>query len=153
MAGRLADHLAEHGVEHGTLALAPDEGRVEAARKAGGVGEDVYHGEGVDRLAVLERARPARLDDDRVAYQPMRRLPDQDLVRRRRLLEALGDVDGLSGDEQMPLRVVAGDHLAGVDADPVASRTPQPASSSRLRMASASRISTAARTARRASSS
>ena len=106
-------------LEHGTLALAPDEGRVEAARKAGGVGEDVHHDEGVDRLAVLEHARPARLDDDRVAHEPVRRLPDQDLVRRRRLLEALGDVDGLSGDEQMPLRVVAGDHLAGVDADPV----------------------------------
>ena len=92
------------GVEHGTLALAPDEGRVEAARKAGGVGEDVYHDEGVDRLAVLERARAARLDDDRVAHEPVRRPPDQDLVRRRRLLEALGDVDGLSGDKQMSLR-------------------------------------------------
>ena len=119
VAGPIADRVAEHGLEHGTLALAPDEGRVEAARKAGGVGEDVYHDEGVDRLAVLERARPARLDDDRVAHEPVRRLPDQDLVRRRRLLEALGDVDGLSGDEQMSLRVVAGDHLAGVDADPV----------------------------------
>ena len=98
VAGPIADRVAEDGLEHGTLAFAPDEGRVEAARKAGGVGEDVYHDEGVDRLAVLEHARPARLDDDRVAHEPVRRLPDQDLVRRRRLLKALGDVDDLSGD-------------------------------------------------------
>ena len=37
----------------------------------------------------------------------------------RRLLEPLGDGDDLAGDEQVSLRVVAGDHLAGVDADAV----------------------------------
>ena len=67
----------------------------------------------------LTVATARSLDQDSVAHEHVRRLPDQDLVRLRRLLEALGDVDGLSGDEEVPLRVVAGDHLAGVDADPV----------------------------------
>src|SRR5215813_11118728 len=65
---------------------------------------------------MLERAWSARLDDDRVADESVRRLPDQDLIRHRRFLEVLGDVDGLSGDGRMSLR--DSDYLAGIDADP-----------------------------------
>src|SRR5687768_18449539 len=116
MAGPIADYVAKRGLEHGTLAYAPDEGRVEAAHTTGDAGEDVYDDQGVDCLTVLERARPTRLDDHRVADESVHRLPDQDLIRRRCLLKALGDVDGVSGHGQMSPR--AGDYLAGVDADP-----------------------------------
>ena len=40
VAGPVADRVAEDGLEQGSLAFAPDERRVEAARNAGGVGED-----------------------------------------------------------------------------------------------------------------
>ena len=116
MAGLVADRIVEDGLEQGSLAFASDKRRAEAARKAGGVGQDFYHDEGADGLAVLDSARPARLDDDRVAHEPVCRLPYQDLIRRCSLLEALRDIDGLSGDRQIFRRVVAGDHLAGVDA-------------------------------------
>jgi hypothetical protein len=88
----------ENGLKQGTLAFAPDEGRVEAARKAGGVGLDVYNDERPDGLTMLECARSARLDDDGIAHEPVRRLPYQDLIRPRCLLEALRDIDGLSRD-------------------------------------------------------
>src|SRR5262249_29848263 len=105
VAGPIADHVAKRGLERGTLAYAPDEGRVEAAaHTTGDAGGYIYDDKGVDRLAVLERARSARLDDDRVADESVRRLPDQDLISHCRLLEALGDVDGLSGDGQMSRR-------------------------------------------------
>ena len=58
------------------------------------------------------------LDQDRVAHETMRLLADQDLARLGRLLETLGHVDRFSRDEQMALRMVSGDHLAGVHADP-----------------------------------
>ena len=66
------------------------------------------------RLALrLERGR--RLDLDGVAHQPVGRLAEQDLARLGRLLEPRGDVDRVAG--RQPL-LGAGDHLAGVDADP-----------------------------------
>ena len=59
------------------------------------------------RLAELERA----------AHERRRALADQDLARRRRLLEPSCDVDGVAGDERAALARPADDDLAGVDAD------------------------------------
>ena len=58
------------------------------------------------------------VDQDRVSHESVRLLADQDLARLGGLLETLGDVDRLSRHEEMALRVVSGDHFAGVHADP-----------------------------------
>jgi hypothetical protein len=47
---------------------------------------------------VLDSTRLARLDDHRIAHEPVGRFPYQDLIRLRSLLEALRDSDSLSGD-------------------------------------------------------
>ena len=56
---------------------------------------------------------------DRVAHQHVRRLADQDLHRRRVLLQAGGGVDGVAGDQSLSAGDVAGHDLAGVHARPV----------------------------------
>jgi hypothetical protein len=69
---------------------------------------------GRDRLAL-----PVRLDGSdgfgahRIANQAERRVPEQDLTRRRRLLEARSRVDCVPGRECLAL---ARDYLTGVDA-------------------------------------
>ena len=50
------------------------------------------------------------------------RAAEQNLVRRRRLLEARGRVDRVACDQPLPRRRIAGNHLAGVDARAVADR-------------------------------
>ena len=59
--------------------------------------------------------RPHRLDTDGVAHESLCLAADQHLAGRRRLLEPRRDVHRVAGDERVAL---AGDHLAGVDADP-----------------------------------
>jgi hypothetical protein len=61
----------------------------------------------------LERLEGVCLD--RAAHELERRLADQDLARRRRLLQPGGDVESVSRGQAL-LRT--GDHLAGVDPDP-----------------------------------
>ena len=82
------------------------------------MGEHREQAETVDRLSMLDRPTGTPVDQDRVSHETVRRLADQDLARLGRLLEPLGDVDRLSRHEEMALRVVSGDHLAGVHADP-----------------------------------
>ena len=60
----------------------------------------------------LERSRGDRVRDEGIGG-----LPDQDLPRLGRLLEALGDDHRLSRDEPLALARVAGDHLARVHPD------------------------------------
>ena len=47
---------------------------------------------------------------------------EQDLRGRRSLLEPGGGVDGVTGDEALTRRRVAGDDLAGINAGAVANR-------------------------------
>ena len=61
MASTIADHVLENCLEYRTLALTPYKGGIEATRKAWSMGDDVYHDKGMELLAVLKRARPARL--------------------------------------------------------------------------------------------
>ena len=82
---------------------------------------------GQDRLESVRRNRFGfalqfeRLDGrdlDGILDQPVRDLPDHDLSRRGRLLEACGHVDGVSGHETLSGRRISGDHLARVHPDP-----------------------------------
>ena len=73
----------------------------------------------MDRLRLaLQLERLERLDEHRVAHEPVGRLADQDLARAGGGLEALGDDDGVAGDERVASRRIAGDDLARVDAGP-----------------------------------
>ena len=91
---------------------------------------------------------------DGVADEAPGRLADEDLARVGRLLQAGGDVDRVAGGPRAAGPRLADDHLAGVDADAHRDleRRARSAGAS-FRAASAVRISAAARTARRASSS
>ena len=92
-----------------------------------------------NRLALaLQRQRLDGLHNNSVARERERLEADEHLARSRRLLQACGDVDRVAGREPLG---GTGDDLAGRDADPIP------------RSGRASRISTAARQARRASSS
>src|SRR5262249_49316642 len=115
--GSMTDHVAKNGVDHRTLALAPDERRLEPALKAGGMGDDVCHNKGRELLAVLERTRAARLYNDSVAYQPVSLLSNQDFVRFRGLLETLGYTHSLAGQKSMSLPIIASNTLPGVEAN------------------------------------
>ena len=66
----------------------------------------------------LQVERLDGLDVDGVFHQPVRGLADQHFARSGRLLEARGDVHGVSGDEPLPARGIAGDDLSRVHADP-----------------------------------
>ena len=68
----------------------------------------------------LQFERLDRLDFNRVANEAVRRVAEQNLVRRRRLLEARGRVDRIARHQPLPRRRIAGNHLAGVDARAVA---------------------------------
>ena len=118
MAGSIADRILEHALQRRALPLSPDERRVEPAETSGRVREYREQTEAVDCLSVLHGPTGTPLDQDSVSHETVSRLADQDLARLRCFLETLGDVDRLTRDEEMPLRVVAGDHLAGVHADP-----------------------------------
>jgi len=53
-----------------------------------------------------------------VRDEAVRPLAEQDLARPARLLEPLADHDGLAGHEAVSRGGIAGDDLAGIDADP-----------------------------------
>ena len=112
---RSRDGLVEGVAQPPQLALAADHRRVEPPR---------------DRVSARQREQAVRRDRLRLALQlerldRLRPRPrrarahasraDQDLAGLRRLLEPRGDVDGVAGREPLGR---AGDHLAGVDADP-----------------------------------
>ena len=59
----------------------------------------------------------ARLEQHRVVDKAARVVADEDLAGARGLFEPLGDVDRVAGDEHLSTGAVAGDDLAGVDAD------------------------------------
>ena len=102
---RLADPgFAEHGQEmtlpglddalegveqRAVLLLAIDERRVEAARSTRRVRPHLGDRVALESLASLHAAIRDPLRDDRIAHEAVRHLADEDLVRRRRLFEAL----------------------------------------------------------------
>ena len=140
-------------VSSGPRVVAADEGRVEVRARPGAC-EDLQHGEGVDRLAVLQRSRTARPDLTPRRGRAGTSRPRSGSRPASCLFEALGHGHHFAGDELVPLSVVARDHLARVDSGPVR----QPDVPGRLEdrwfsAASVSRISTAVRSARSASSS
>src|SRR5581483_5436672 len=93
-----------------------DQRRIEVPGEPRGVTLDSDEPESRDgpRLP-LELERLDRLDLDRVARERERLRTEQDLARRRRLLQARGDVDRVAGGEAFP---GAGHNLAGMDAEP-----------------------------------
>src|SRR5213593_4279484 len=94
------------------LSLAPNEARLGAAL------DRVVHRtqqEGGHRLRLaLERKRLERLDVDTTPKKRERLFPDERLSRLRRLLQAGGDIDGITGGEAL---LCAGDDLARGDSD------------------------------------
>ena len=99
------------------LTLTPDEGGLGVAGERRSVGDDLEEPERLDRLGLsLQRERLDRLDADGVAHEHARLGADQRLAGSSRLLEARGDVHGISRDERLSLP--AHDDLAGVDPDP-----------------------------------
>jgi hypothetical protein len=61
--------------------------------------------------------RGHRLDLDGVGDQPVGRLPEQDLARPGGPLQPGGHVDGVAGDERLPVMLPTGQHQAGVHPD------------------------------------
>ena len=99
------------------LAHAPDERRLGMACERGRVADDLEQAERLDRLGLpLEREGLDRLDDDGIADESSGRGADEHIAGCRGLLEACGDVDGVSGDER--LGFAADDDFSGIDADP-----------------------------------
>ena len=113
--------LAQRLVDRRQLLVAADDRACRAARTLPSRPSRGDEPVGGDALALaLELQRLDRLDLDRVAHQPVGHLAEVDLVRRRRLLEPRGDVDGVAGGQLLVGRgVVVGDDLAGVDAGAV----------------------------------
>ena len=109
----------KNGLDHRALALTSDELRLEAALKAGGAGNDVYHDNRREFFAVLERARVAKLYNNGAAHQLMGCLSNQDFVGSRSLLETLGDTHSLASNELMSLSVDASKDLPSVEANPM----------------------------------
>ena len=77
---------------------------------------DLVEPEPRDRLALPLRAEPLpRADLDGVLHERVRRRADQDRPRLGGLLEPLGEIHRVAGDERLSGTRVARDDLAGVD--------------------------------------
>ena len=123
------------------LVLAADEGLVEAAGDAGGGRVDLVDAASFGLFArALGGEALEGADGDGVLDQRIGRLADQDVPGPGGLLEAFGEHDGLAGDEGLAAAGVAGDDLAGVDADPHLQVEPERCSSSSFSRSSRSCI-------------
>src|SRR5207302_11151963 len=89
--------------EEEQLALAPDELAAMRLLDVGAetrvCGDDLPHRDGLRLALRLDGRRLAIVDD--VTRRAVRRLADEDAVRRRRRLEARGGVDDVAGDERL----------------------------------------------------
>ena len=134
-------------------ASCPTSGVSQPAGERGGTGDRTPAHAMPRPAAPCPSPPPARRGSSRdgVADEPLRRLADQNLAGRGRLLQPLRGVDRVAGGERRRASPV--DHLAGVDRrSGSASRAPARARARRS-AAPRPRISSAARTARSASSS
>ncbi len=119
----LAHDLGVLAAEVRELSRPADERRVEPARDRRRAGDRLDDAPRLDRQALpLGGHRGHRLELGRVVDEAARRLADQDLVGRRRLLESLRGVDRVARDECRA--AVARDDLAAVDADADPQRRP-----------------------------
>jgi hypothetical protein len=78
-------------------------------------------------LLAFDLERGYLLDTNGVPHEALRLAADQNLARARRLLEPLGDVNGVAGHEPLTGCGVARDDLAGVDAEADLEPDPQSA--------------------------
>ncbi len=109
----------ERVLQHGELVVPPDHRGVEPARDPLVAG-DRHQAVGGDPVGLaLQLERLHRHDLHGVANEPVRRVADQHLGDRRRLLQARGGVHRVAGDEPLTRGDVPGDDLAGVDAGSV----------------------------------
>ena len=110
---------AELEPEAGELRGAADERRVHPPHEPGDARLDVEQPPRRDGLGLaLQLERRNRLRLHGVAHEPERPLADQDLAAAGGGLEALRDDDGVARREGLPLRGVAGEDFARVDAGP-----------------------------------
>ena len=97
---------------------AAHERSVETTRISGCAFDHAEHVPGDDRAALPFNGQLiARLEHRRVRHQPTGALPKENLAGARRLFESLRNVDGIAGNEHLSAGPVAGDDLAGIDAD------------------------------------
>ena len=100
------------------LAFAPDERSVETPRIRRCALDDAQNVPRHDGTALsLPGELVPRFQQGRIGDEAARVFPEQDLSGPRRFLQPLRHVDGVAGDEHLPARSVACDHLAGVEAD------------------------------------
>ncbi len=115
-AGAVGDSVLVVAPETLAFALAPDERRLEVARKRSGIGKNLEQAEGFDRLRLpLQDKRLDGFHSNGVANENARLGADQRFAWRRSLLESRGDVDGVTGDERLGL--AADDHFSRIHAD------------------------------------
>ena len=115
-AAALLDRVAELTVELLELALAADHRRIEAPWPLGVL---AHAHEPVRRHSLglaLQLERLDLLDVDVVAYEAVREVSQQDLLRAGGLLEARRDVDGVARDEPLARGWIASDDLPCVHA-------------------------------------
>ncbi len=114
----LASGPLEGLAQLGQLALAADERRVEVSLVGRSAGHELDETPGREnvRLAVTG-GEVERLEPYRVADETARGLADHDSAALTRLLEVGGRIERIAGDDRIPGRRVAGQHLSGVDAD------------------------------------
>ena len=154
MTGAVRRHPLERLSEQRQLAVPAHDRRVESPMVAGGAGRRRPPvGTRGRLLLALGRDRIHRLRPDRVTGQSERLLADEDLAGSGGLLETSRGVDRIPGHQRLSGRGIARDDLARVDADPRRERDAAVALEFLVQVPNPSRISTAARTARRASSS
>ena len=109
------------------LGFAPDEGAAQTAHSARTHqrkrAQQPPAGDAVRLPLRLDRRRLRELEGaTRRRHRP---LADQDLTRRRGLLEARAHVDGVAGRPRAALARPADDHLAGIDADTEREQIPE----------------------------
>jgi hypothetical protein len=102
--------------ERAELVAAAYERRLDRTSEGGDVGQEPREAVGRHALGLpLQLERRHRLVLDGVAHESVRSRSEQDLARTCCLLEACGDVDGISGHKGLAL---SGDDLTRVDPDP-----------------------------------
>jgi hypothetical protein len=110
------DALPELRLESLELSLTPDDRRPESLRTPSRRTPHRDEPERGNRVALaLQCERLEGLDLNGVAHETVRRRPDQDLARTRRLLEPRCDVDGVPHEDQrLAASMVARHDLARV---------------------------------------
>ena len=114
-----SQRFGEGSLESGQLVHPADQGGIEPAGHPGCVPSDRAEPVGAHRIPLaLERQGRQVLDVDRVSDKRVGGGTEQHLPSPGRLLEPLRRIDRVAGDQPLARHGSAGDHLAGIDADP-----------------------------------